>query len=419
VCMVAATAQGGEEGISVQSLLRKLEAAEDAMGGIEARIREYHIDLKDDANPILFADGLWRHQFGREYYDVTRFQVKADGSQHIERNVLAYDGQQMQTMDVMAGWQGAAGGEPGGVIKPLKGETFRASLSPATFWGYDTAHGGTLSGGRAPLSQALSRAENVRVVGRDTINGREVILIEAEHVVCCDDLEDLWVDARVWVDPAQGYMPIQITKSYHYNDKHRWQVPQSTVQNIEYTQVDGIWVPISGDRVFHMISFHPPEGMSQDEFEALPWEERLEQGEFKNNGPLAGGYRRLEVDVDSIKVRQDFPREAFQIDYPMGAVVFNTYIGKAFVIGQDAAADEALRDVLDPESLSASIAAGLDNAAEETELPVTTAGSQEDIKKIPVITTASGDPRILWAIGAMLLALLIGGVYIQQRQRKA
>ena len=129
------------------------------------------------------------------------------------------------------------------------------------------------------------------------------------------------LEVTVWIDASRGFLPRRIeTRS-----------PGAPVRSSE-TIVDdsrevapGVWVPIRGRARVYAQSATYGDGISQEQYEQLPFAEqkRLEPTCKPIEVPLGLGEATFLVDVDSLKINHPIESSAFVVEYPNGTQVWD------------------------------------------------------------------------------------------------
>jgi len=196
---------------------------------------------------------------------------------------------------------------------------------------------------RLSLGQAIAEAESVSVKEQvELIDGRPCYVIEAINIETDPSVH--WsYDVRAWIDYQRDYRPLKFEKYRSIPGKNRFKVVSRRVDNIRLEQIDGIWLPIEGTRTtFSTNDIDPPKGMTAARFGALPSEQRLQLGDFRLT-PMVPT-RKLEIDVESIRLNKGISPEAFTIAFPKGCEVYDEFAGNRYIVGEQSEEDAALSD---------------------------------------------------------------------------
>lgn len=227
----------------------------------------------------------------------------------------------------------------GGITEPNPNFSFSGGIMTFnTLLGFDAKELSRLS-----LGQAIAQAESVSVKEQvEFIDGRPCYVIEAINLETDPSVH--WAyDVRAWIDYQRAYRPLKFEKYRSIPGKNRFKVVSRRVDNIKLEQINGIWLPIEGTRTtFSTNDIHPPKGMTAARFGALPSEQRLQLGVFKLT-PM-GPMRRLEIDVESIRLNKGISPEAFTIAFPKGCEVYDEFAGNRYIVGEQSEKDAALSD---------------------------------------------------------------------------
>ena len=227
----------------------------------------------------------------------------------------------------------------GGITKPNPNFSFSGGIMTFnTLLGFDAKELSRLS-----LGQAIAQAESVSVKEQvELIDGRPCYVIEAINLETDPSVH--WAyDVRAWIDYQRDYRPLKFEKYRSIPGKNRFKVVSRRVDNIKLEQIDGVWLPIEGTRTtFSTNDIDPPEGMTAARFGTLPSEQRLQLGVFKLT-PMVPT-RKLEIDVESIRLNKGISPEAFTIAFPKGCEVYDEFAGNRYIVGEQSEKDAALSD---------------------------------------------------------------------------
>ena len=330
VCILPMAEGGPDVQMSAEELVAKIIES-------EKKIKDIRLNMACTipAENRTFYEYDWGYEDGKEFYsgiDNTR-----DSRTNVYRKVevtRAFDG----------GKQWQFGNDPksrpyGGISEPNPNfSIFRTMITFNTLLGFDAKELSRLS-----LGEALAQAEFLSVRDQtESIDGRACYVIEAINLET--DPSSHWrYDVRVWIDYRRDYRPLKFEKYRSIPGKNRFKVISRRVDNIKLKQIDGIWLPIEGERTtFSTNDIHPPEGVTSAQFSTLSTEEREQAGVFKLT-PMAPT-RRLEIDIDSIRLNKGIPAKTFTIDFPDGCEVYDEFAGRRYVVGEPSEQEATLSD---------------------------------------------------------------------------
>ena len=129
------------------------------------------------------------------------------------------------------------------------------------------------------------------------------------------------LEITVWIDASRGFLPRRI-ETRSPGDSMRW---SETITDDIREVVPGVWVPIRGRERVYARSATYGDGISQQQFEQLPFAEqkRLEPTCKPIEVPLGLGEATFLVDVDSLKINHPIESSAFVVEFPNGTQVWD------------------------------------------------------------------------------------------------
>ncbi|MBL7152124.1 MAG: PD40 domain-containing protein [Phycisphaerae bacterium] len=331
VCVLPMAKGGSDVQMSAQELVAKIIESEKKIRDIQLRMT-----CTIPAHNQTFYEYDWGYERGKEFYsgiDNTR-----DSRTNLYRKVevtRAFDGARE--------WQfrnDPKSSRPnGGISEPIPNFSFSGGIMTFnTLLGYDAKEHRRLS-----LGEAIDQAESISVRDEvEFIDGRHCHVIEAVNLEANPSGHRAY-DVRVWIDSRRDYRPLKFEKYLSIPGKNRFKAISRRVHNVKLKQIDGIWLPIEGERTtFSTNDIHPPEGMTAARFGMLHNEKRRRLGVFKLK-PMAPT-RRLEIDVESIRLNKGIPPKTFTIDFPEGCEVYNEFAGNRYIVGEQSEKDAVLSD---------------------------------------------------------------------------
>jgi len=296
---------------------------------------QLHMICTIPARNLTFYEYDWGYEAGKEFYSGT--ENIRDSLTNIYKAVKVtrtFDGQKEWSLRVSSEDK-----QPRGAIFKPSFSNFRAMMTFNTLLGFDAKEFSSLSFG-----EAIAQAESVSVRDEvEFIDGHPCYVIEAINIETDSAVNRLSYDIRAWIDYQRDYRLLKFEKCKSISGKNRFKVVSRRVDNIRLKQIDGIWLPVEGRRTtFSTNDNGPPKGMSLARFAALSAEEQERVGVFKLT-PMSPT-RRLEVDVESIRLNKGIPPERFTIAFPEGCEVYDGFTGNRYVVGEPSEREAALSD---------------------------------------------------------------------------
>ncbi len=315
--------------ISASELVAKIIESEKKIKDIQL-----HMTCTIPARNHTFYEFDWGYEHGKEFYSgIKHLRDSRTETYETVKITQAFDGEKRWLLRVDPDAQ-----RPGGGILEPDYTTFRGMMTFNTLLGFDAKELGRLS-----FAEAIAQAESISVRDKvEFIDGHPCYVIEAINLET-DPSVDWAYDVRAWIDYQRDYRLLKFEKYRSISGKNRFKVVSRQVDNIKLKKIDGIWLPIQGDRTsFSTNVIRPPKGMTRAQFAALPTEEREQVGVFKLT-PMVPT-RRLEIDVESIRLNKGIPAERFTIVFPDGCEVYDEFTSKRYVVGEPSEQDAGLSD---------------------------------------------------------------------------
>ena len=304
---------------------------------------------------VVWYEADWRYSEGREYVGGMRQSLMNAGQEGEawiwQKYAYAFDGQVMHTYI-----NDPRKPRDAGRISGLEPDGFVGCPTLNTLLGW-----GIHMSGRLSVSQGLSQAESLRLHDvTDLIDGHQCYVIDAQGV----GKGEMRFDVRVWIDPERDY---RILKIEHYisDPEARWKRLYRRVDNIKLQEVNGAWMPVSGE--FHGFNAveEPEEGLTVEEVLAMGPEEGRKHTRWRLE-PIVPT-RVIEIDPESIVFGKEIPVEEFRVNWPVGTDIWDDFLQVAYKIGAggdkggvDAflqkQAAESIGDVVPPATADAGIA---------------------------------------------------------------
>ncbi|HIJ52460.1 MAG TPA: hypothetical protein HPP66_04820 [Planctomycetes bacterium] len=316
--------------VSAPELVAKIIESERKIEDIQL-----HMTCTIPARNLVFCEFDWGYDGGKEFYTGFRNSTEP-GRNEISRTTQitrAFDGQNEWSLRVSS------------EDKQPRGAIFKPSFSLRSTMTFNTTLLGFEAKERSRLSfgEAIAQAESISVRDKvEFIDGHPCYVIEAVNLET-DPSVNWAYDVRAWIDYQRNYRLLKFEKCKSISGKNRFKVVARRVDNIKLKQIGGIWLPTEGRRTtFYTNDNGPPRGMSLARFAALSAQEQDRVGVFKLI-PMSPP-RRLEVDVESIRLNKGIPPERFTIAFPDGCEVYNEFTGKRYVVGQPSEREAALSD---------------------------------------------------------------------------
>lgn len=310
----------------------KTNSAEELINNIiasERQIKDVQLHMTctiPDANNKVFFDFDWGYEGGKEFYTGQKHLLNKPEFSDIPTVYTVtktFDGEKSYMLRI----DPREGAYPSGMISSINPDEFRAIVTPTSLLGFDAK---TMS--RQSLGEAIAEAESVAVREElEKIDGHSCQVIEAVNVEVDPSTKESY-DVRAWIDTERGFRPLKFEKCRHVVGPNKWKVIFRSVYNIKLKQIDGIWFPVEGDRTtFSIRKVWPPEGMTQEQFDALSIEERRQVGVFTFE-PMVPT-RRLEIQADSIRINKGIQPERFKIKFPVGCRLWDEYTQMGYIVG--------------------------------------------------------------------------------------
>ena len=198
--------------------------------------------------------------------------------------------------------------------------TFSVYGTPKTLLGYSIKQKS-----QETFGQILSKTERTTIKEEmEEANGHLCHVIEAIGV---QDGKNIF-DIRAWIDAKRNFRPLKIEKFKRSEVHDRWQLLSQRIDNIELKEIDGIWFPVQGERQYFRTRYLPPENMTESEFEKafshLPIEEQRKKQRLITTPRHPK--RKIEVDVNTIKINQGITPEMFTVKFPIGCRVWDDFL---------------------------------------------------------------------------------------------
>ena len=136
-----------------------------------------------------------------------------------------------------------------------------------------------------------------------------------------------------WIDASRGFLPRRIETRSPGDSMRRSETIVDDIREV----VPGVWVPIRGRERLYTRSVTYGDGISQQQFEQLPFAEqkRLEPTCKLSEVLLGLGEATFLVDVDSLKINHPIESSAFVVEFPNGTQVWDDLRGESFTAGED------------------------------------------------------------------------------------
>lgn len=311
-------AQGTTEPtISIEDVLTAIAARESAAHTIEAHAVVTMPELQQ-----RFIEVDWGYDGSREYIkgEIGSFGAMSPDQYGYDDAHIAFNGDKLFLF--FDSWDS---GRLSGRITSMEPRQFR-------FFNLNALRGYELSNNRTSLSETLANAQTLELLEDETSG---LIAIRAIGVDL--DLEgeaETAYDGIVWLDPQRGFSPVKI-ETYLGLEGARFQALLRRVDNIQLSQINGVWVPVSGDSQTYSYSFIPKPGFDDNDIHQADSLEALLEVASISNEPNQE-LQHLDIALDSISINQPIADEKFEVVFPEGTIIFDEFLGIGYTAGVDA-----------------------------------------------------------------------------------
>ena len=283
-----------------------------------------HLNCTIGNDDWLFYEYDWGYDSGKEFYSGTSYSKDRLGQTSSTSETNTYDGNLYYSYDE----------RPDGKDIYLSGSIQTYNFSFGVYYLFNTLLGYN-STERMTLSDIMTAANQVTVKDKpEYIDAHPCHVVDLVKTYTSEPGNKIY-NLRIWIDPERDYRPLKLEKYNDDNDPdHYIKQLRLRLDNIKLDMIDGIWVPVYGQRKLFRTELVPPADMTFTKFHLLSAKQQRDAAVYKTTFDAELKIRKLTIDPASIQLNKGIPAEYFSIEFPNGCDVFDSRIKKSYVIGQ-------------------------------------------------------------------------------------
>ena len=281
-------------------------------------------------NTKFVEDAQWGFSNGREFMSAVFHVTDSQTGESYEKPLtVTFDGEKMRlfTIDPIHH-------EPSGRISSLEPDSFTGQPTPNTLLGHDVNGSGRLS-----MAEGLRDAREVSVrPQKEVIDGHECYVIEAIDIDKANPGRR--ADVLLWIDPERDYRLLRMEKYKNLTvekypslpeEVFRWKQLQRRVDKVKLQQIEGVWIPVEGERTSFYTIEKPKRGLTEDDVLRMPPEQAVRNIEWEPE-PMAPA-RLIKLDPASVSFGKEIPADKFSIEWPLGTLLWDDFAQIGFTVG--------------------------------------------------------------------------------------
>lgn len=307
--------------ISPEKLIGKIAENEQKIQDIQL-----HMVCKVVKDDWLFYEYDWGYDHGKEFYSGDRYRKDRLGQTSSQERTKAYDGNKYYSY-----YEDPDGDKVrlSGIIE-ASDDSYGVSLTFNSLLGYSS-----YGYDRVSLSQIMARADNVTVKDKpELIDGHSCYVVDVINSNIGDSPGRI-CNTRLWIDYKRDFRVLKRELYFDKSDeKQYFKGLRKSMDNIKLAKIDGIWLPIQGERSYYRTEDRLPDGMSMAQFALLSESEQRDLIVFETIPSSTLKTRRLTIDPASIQLNKGISNERFTIEFPEGCEVYDSRTGKRYVVGE-------------------------------------------------------------------------------------